>query len=626
VFEPLRAQRDLLVLPTGGASTVLPRHTRRILAAVARGRGGLFFPPVTRRTAQRVELPVRVLAGANDAARLGAALAMPRFAALVTWIERVGAWCAAERRRRPRLFAAGVLAADNPDLIGPIFADAFALCAAASDAVHPALIPMLASAARRLRQFVRRVARDLAVGPLVRAGIHGPVIALAVASEETHNGGQRVLRVTFRTGGCWAYKARPATGERLFLAENDRSASIFQFLNSLPRAAGAVRLPTLRLLPGGGREGRAYDYHEWIARPQQWGTVRRAGRLRLEACTLTPSQAPRFWHRAGALAAACFAFGVIDLYLGNLLVGRRRGEREPSPYPVDLELFFVALGGLPDTGLVGDCHERGNHHVGFERGARWCTAGGPAVSFTEDRGVLRLRRRTRPWGRTEATSLVADTTGRVGFGPYVLAFLRGMFDLWTLLVVRRERVRAFVLRASHRARARVLLRSTAEYGDALDRWLAAPHHEPRAPAFLAEELTQLRRFDVPYFFTSACGGSLRWQPLDGVSRPAQHVAAAAVPGTAIMQPSAEVRRGSELELINIGVALRDAVAYVFVDLPARELSDPRRGTHLAIVDRGHGGVEFDWPAARRTVRYAWRGNRVQLEVTKLAARRRKMAE
>src|SRR5262249_40048511 len=134
--------------------------------------------------------------------------------------------------------------------------------------------------------------------------------------------------------------------------------------------------------------------------------------------------------------------------------------------------------------------------------------------------------RTGPWARRETASVVADTSGRVGFAAYAGAYLRGMFDLWTKLVCERDRVTALVRRAARAGVVRVLIRPTAAYAAELDRRMLGPlrlrSRRPRLRAQLSrEERAQLRQLDVPYFFRRATGGPLRWiDPATGAHRPA----------------------------------------------------------------------------------------------------------
>jgi hypothetical protein len=606
--------------------------TRQIVAAIRDGRAGGMFPPVVVDCPEGVPKVVRGLSGPADADRMAWTLAQPGFQPLQELVEALDAWSRLMIRRHAALLAPRVLAITSGDLHGPLVSDAFTACAAWAAArgdVRPTLQALLDGFRASFTLFLDRLARDLRAGVFRDDGVRPPVVRLCAHREETHNGRQSVLQLRFRAGGSWAYKPRPAGGERLFLCEGNgrAAASLFELINQLPAASGQVRLPTMRVRRGTGPDRFAYGWHEWIERPRQWGTVRRSRRLHLEACRLSPREAATFWHRAGSLSAACFAFGVADLYTGNLLVGARpRDGREPLPYPVDLEVFFYPLRGLADTGLVADADDRGNHHVGFERLARWCTVGGPPACFVEaPGGRLLLVRRTRPWGREEARSVVADSRGRVGYGPHLLSYLRGMFDLWTLLVVERKRIVSFVERASRQTFVRVLVKATAHYAEELDRqllaappgWTAAPSPGAARIRYSAEERRQLARFDVPYFFRLARGGPLlALDPPPGAARRRragrQQVLEPGLP------PDARVRRGGQIELIQLGAAIRDAIDYVLADVRRRSDEDARLGVRVELEGRERGQVSFDWVELGQRLTWSWEPGRIRLDAVPLA--------
>jgi hypothetical protein len=588
---------------------------------VRKGRAVSFFPPVAQRGPEGVLRAARPLQGEEDARRLCSALALPRFRPLLEFIEQLGDWGRSAARRNPKLLAPRLLTITHGELFGPLISDAFTLCAAAGEGPPPPSLRVLLEGFQAFFSlFLDRLVRDERAGVFHRAGFLGPIVGLWAHPEETHNGRQSVLRLRFRKGGALAYKPRPAGGEALFLREGRKGAarSLFEWLNGLPAASGAVRLPTMRILEGRGRDRLAYSWQEWIPRPRQWGTLRQAGNVRLEGCRLTPPEAERFWHHAGALTAACFAVGAADLYAGNLLVGTRRGERQPLPYPVDLELFFAPVGRLPETGLISEVPERGNHHVGFERLARWCTVGGPLACFFPSRGGgLRLQRRTQPWARDEARSVVADTRGNIGYGAYLLPYLRGMFDLWTLLLLEKQRVSRFLRRAAQRRFVRVLVKPTAVYVEELDRMsLSAGRSPPAKPGggvhFSREEREQLLRFDVPYFFRQAQGGPLLHQvPPPGPFRWKRAGRQQLL--EPIDPPARRVLDGEQITLGNLGVAVRDAVAFVFPDVGQRIAEDPRRGIRMELRDAQRGAVSFDWREVDQRLTYSW--NRRELHVS-----------
>ncbi|MCP3097347.1 type 2 lantipeptide synthetase LanM [Myxococcus sp. K15C18031901] len=618
----------LLALPRRRPSraTPLPPYTRALLRAVQRGRGAELFPPVVERGPDGVLFPSRRLAGADDASRLRGVLDRPAFHPWVELVESLGHACGDLARRHPGLLARSVLRVTNADLFGALLREAFSVCAASPPSEPPEEPRRLCEGFQAFfTTFLERLARDVRAGLFRKHGYDGPVVGLWSNPDETHNGRQAVLRVQFRRGGAVAYKPRPAGGEALFLSERRSGSrgSLFELLNALPPSAGKVCLPTMRIFTGRGADRRDYAWHEWIPRPRRWGVLRSAAGRQLEGCRLEPRAAERFWHDAGALSAACFALGVADLYAGNLLVGQRPGERRPLLYPVDLELYFSPLRRLPETGLVSDVQEHGNHHVGLERLARWCAADGPSTCFFETpSGGLQLRRRREPWGRQEARSVIGDTRGHIGFGAYLPSYLRGMFDLWALLLMERPRVTAFLRRNVAGHRVRVLVKATTDYVEALDDQLLSRKQASRrsgSARFSAEEQEQLRRLDVPYFFKEATGGPLRY--LRG--SPGRMTARRAGPqriSEPHPPPSQAVLEGGHFDLMNLGAAVRDAVAFVFPDVGAGTRSDTRLGVHLDLRSRERGQVTFDWKELERRLVYVW--NRRELSVRAEALPRR----
>ena len=212
---------------------------------------------------------------------------------------------------------------------------------------------------------------------------------------------------------------------------------------------------------------------------------------------LDPVDAASLWHRAGALTAAAVGFGLADLHGGNLPVGRGGGG-ELFFYPVDLEVFFAPINRLADTGLVFDPAAGPQHHVGFECTPRWCAPEVPPVCWFEP--GLRLGRLTDPYARSQTRSVVADSAGRTGYGPYLTSLLRGMFDAWTLMCRNRQRIAELLDREAGDHHVRVIHRPTAVYTE----FLAGRGDD----TFDEAERRQLRRHDVPYFFRAAHGGPL----------------------------------------------------------------------------------------------------------------------
>ncbi|MFD7641904.1 DUF4135 domain-containing protein [Kitasatospora sp. NPDC059795] len=583
----------------GGATRApeLPSGTRRLMEALAEGRVGRAFPPVVVPGPDGTLAVDRMLGGPSDARALAHALADGRFAPLHEVLRRIEDWSAGvevdARQVDPK-----VLRLENADLFGPLLTEVLETCADGRPECAAAF------AARRVGQFLgslmlflERLARD-------RPSEH-PVTGLWASGEETHNGGQRVLRVDFADGSRLAYKPRPATGETLFLNVED---SVFALLDALPPASGPIRLPTLRSRPGSGPDRACYSWQEWIEPPDAWGVLRADGGTVMRGAVLEPGSAARYWHRAGSLAAAAFAFGITDLIDGNVLIGQRPEDGEPLPFPVDLEAYFADPKRLFETGLLFDPAVSTHHHAGLENIARWCEPDGPATCWrTRPDGSLRLERRTRSLTRTATRTVVGDTEGRTGYGPHLTAMLRGMFDAWTLMCRNRARIAEFLAERAAGHVLRVIARPTAEYPDGGE------------VPFTTGESEQLGRGDVPYFFRTADGGpllamrmppgrELRTEPADAPTR-----------GEGALPPVAAVREGGKLDLAGLGIALRDAVEHVHGDLdPQRtELHDPDRGVRLVLRGPREGEASFDWPAASRRITYRWNETTLRLHIDPL---------
>jgi hypothetical protein len=210
---------------------------------------------------------------------------------------------------------------------------------------------------------------------------------------------------------------------------------------------------------------------------------------------------------------------------------------------------------------------------------------------------LALWRRDRPMARTETRTVVADSTGQVGYPPYLPTFLRGMFDAWTLICSNLPGLRELL---DEPVTTRVLLRPTAEYGDMLDSHLydGAPW-----PAGLASaEIEQLRRFDVPYFVRSSGGGPLRYCDPD---RDRWIAVGADLP---------PVQWAERLTLAGLGPALMDAVADAGT---TGCVLDDSAGVRVA-AGSGGGEVAFEWAEAGRRVCYRWQGTKLSVRLYQLA--------
>ncbi|QWF16751.1 DUF6624 domain-containing protein [Lysobacter capsici] len=612
---PARAARDA-AQAAPEASAVL----RRWLGASAAGGEAWWWPPRVRIDDDGLLQPAGAWKGPRDAARIGAALRDPRLRRWGEFLDLLDRDCTALARRHAATVAAAALSLDNGALHALAVRDALLICLAGRRV--PSRLRELGERHRDfLRLFLHRLARDSRGGVLASHGYHGRVQALWANPEETHNGRQSVLRLQFERGGALAYKPRPADSEIAFLADHD-AGGLFARLNRLAPASGAIRLPTLRVFHGRGGDRAAYLWQEWIEPPRRY---RRwpAAHGRVQATVLPARQARGFWHRAGSLTAACFGFGLVDLGPGNVLCGERDGET--MLIPVDLEVCLFPARRLEDTGLVTGERDHGRYPAGLER-ALAGEVDGPVVAFFGDAdGVQRLHATQRPWRREHARSLVVDREGRAGYGAYTLEFLRGMFDLWMLVHLHRDEVMRDLRRVVRGRYTRVLVRATADYAAARDPFGLASGDapppvstEPRR-AFSASERAQLRRGDVPYFFRRirADAPLLALAPPPQVWNP-QRVGAQPRAADEI-NPSPALLAGESWDLLQLGVALRDAVAYVLPELSAHagllgELDDPRLGVRLQWQGAQDGEVAFDWPGEDRRLVYRWAGETVGLRI------------
>ncbi|WP_163506611.1 DUF4135 domain-containing protein [Fodinicola acaciae] len=562
-----------------------------LVAAVRAGVAGPMFPPVVTDGPDRTVAFQHWLSGESDARALAHSLHTRRFAPLCVALDHLAAWCTVAASTYAPDVPADLLTVTNADLFAPFVREAFVVCAANRPSVAEFVGLRRAQTETLLDRFLDRLCRDLPAWP-DRPELRWPVTGLWMHGEETHNGGQRVIRVDLAGGGSVAYKPRPASGELLFLGDDPRT-SVFALLNGLPSASGEVRLPVLPSWRGEGADRGDYSWQEWVERPRQWGVLRREGPYELAGTRLEPVEAARFWRRAGALAAACFAFGITDLHGGNLLAGARPGG-DPMLYPVDLEMFFTQAPRLSHTTLVYAPSASTTHHVGLENEPRWCDIDGHPVCWTRGPdGALSLRVRDESITRTTTRSVVGDTAGNAGYGGYLPAMLRGMFDCWTLMCRHRTAIHDLVAEAGD-AVVRVVRRSTAEYVRALQaEWVSG---EPAAADFDAAERQQLDQGDVPYFFRAVHGGPLR------------HL-------TGELTDDVELTAATgRLDLATLGTALRDAIEHVFDDIPSLHVDDPDLGLRLRLYGPADGSATFDWPRAGRRITYRWSGAAMRLAI------------
>ncbi|WP_415644903.1 DUF4135 domain-containing protein [Stackebrandtia soli] len=495
-------------------------------------------------------------------------LSVPAFGPLRALCRRVDDWCVGTGRDRAELIGPDVLTTRNGALFGPLWSEAFGICAANR---HPDVEGFVARRGRWyldwLGDFLDRFARDRDRF----TDHHGPILALSTHGNESHNHGRRVLRVDL-DGGALAYKPRPARAEALILA--DGGDSLFGLLNGLPSEHGDVDLPQMSIYDGSGEDGTEYLWQRWLSvAPSRRLTDGSA----LLGTVLDEDEAAWFHKRAGALAAACVAFGVGDLGEGNLLVADDGDQRRYVP--VDLEIVARPAPRLSDTGLV-QSDATDTHHVGFENRARECGhEGAPAfLDVTGDRWTLRFV--DRPWQRDHSAIVVADEDGDVGYGPYLDDVVSGAFGVWATLCRNRDTVTEAATRLLSNTPIRVLPRSTADYSDALARWTLLG--EPLDPSFTDTELRQLHAGDVPYYVSDVDTGVIRYLSDDGwvradVDRPAD-------------APDADTLAGKHWDLTSLGPVLRDLIAFAATD-----------GGDRPPVD----SISLPWPRAGHVLHYTW---------------------
>ncbi|WP_255217467.1 hypothetical protein [Myxococcus sp. AM010] len=130
--------------------------------------------------------------------------------------------------------------------------------------------------------------------------------------------------------------------------------------------------------------------------------------------------------------------------------------------------------------------------------------------------------------------------------------------------------------------------------------------------FSPEEREQLARYDVPYFFRKADGGPLLMMdapPTSTAFRPVgeQQFLESTPP------PAPHILSGEQLGLMNLGVALRDAVDAVAQDVRHRVQEAPQWGVRLSLEKDGRtGAVSFDWPETGKRLTFSWNRRAVRL--------------
>ncbi|HIW64416.1 MAG TPA: type 2 lantipeptide synthetase LanM [Candidatus Stackebrandtia excrementipullorum] len=555
------------ILPRLAAGETSPT-AERIAAAVADGRCGRLFPPVAT-TRGEYASQVRRLAGPADAAFVADTLSHPRFRPFVHAIDRVTRW---SRTADDELSAPDVWSIDNDALFGPLLVELFTVCAAQRmKDIDIYCRQRVAGRLRHLDTFQDRLRsdRDLL---RERFGLTLPIVSVTVHGNETHNGGRQVLRVADAEGRAVAYKARPVHGEALFTASEE---GLFALINAL---AGEDLLPTLSCLSRGSGAS-AWLWQEWVEPAPAEQALHENG-VTVAGPVIDTKEAPRFWRRAGALAAAAHAFGIGDLIEGNIVAGLSNIDEEPRYHVVDLEVFGNRVGRLSETGLVAGTGPL--HHVGFENRPRLCTVDPPMAYFDDDMHLVRLN---RSWARERTDTVVSDSDGRFGYGAYLPEFVGGAFDIQATLCGHREDLAKELTRRYDGAAARVLPRDTAEYVHALEQ-LVLDGREPD-DGFTETERSQLLAGDVPYFYVTAEDSRVR--TLDGI----------------VARSDEERFVGTEdWDLGALGVVLRDAKEFAGLTATVR-----RHGVRI-----GHHEIAVDWADVDSRLIYTWTDDTVRLQV------------
>ncbi|UNK43667.1 type 2 lantipeptide synthetase LanM [Luteimonas sp. S4-F44] len=597
---------------------------------LARGDAGALLPPVARQRADGLIEPLRTLRGGDDARSLAVVLARPAFAAFVEMLETLGPWCRALGRTHADLFGARVFGLGNAALFAPLVSEAFVRCAIGGVGHRDEVAERCRLFRAFLIRFAARLRRDLQAGVFGDA-LRGPVVGLWASPSETHNGGQRVLCLRLRDGTRIAYKPRPVDGERIFLADApvDGRVSIFAWLNGLAPVSGPVRLPTLRVWRGVGRDRWTYSWQDWVERPRDWGLLDPQARPAIEGARLSPRAVRAYWRSAGALGVACQVVGATDLGESNVLCGVRSGARDPMPHVVDLEVFGCRMQRMTGTGLVASPAHRCGGHPAFASRLRPDDVEGPAAAFfVAPGGTLRLRRPTAAWARRESRAAVADAVGNIGPARQLPAMLRGMFDTWTCLLQHRQALHARLRASLQGGWVRVLPKLTSTYARALENGADDGNPANVGVPLCEEERTQLARGDVPYFFAPLDGGAPRALAAPSFSR-ARRVGPLSVEVSSLL-PDLDGLLAQELDFVDLATLIHDVVAHAFPELgrdapdtwrdgAGWRLRDPALGVDLRIRSIHAGSAHFDWAQAGCRVAYRWNRQRIEVRALPLPA-------
>jgi hypothetical protein len=270
---------------------------------------------------------------------------------------------------------------------------------------------------------------------------------------DTHNFGRRV-----EVGDTWVEKPRTVFWEWLLLAAESPLRRALAELEPRPFVSGPFFsfLPALEFVSPFSLTG---------------GKVSRASLSALDSKSFSGSKARdarlELAHIAGRAMALFAWFGVADLHWENMILGR--GDEGQLVFaPVDVEILFADMDSPVQTKLIADPDpeyaELSQHAAGF--------------------------RRLLPY------------LGKPVEGPTIAAMVAGYAQTYALLQAHRSKLAEAVLLPQFALQPiRVCLRATAEYID--------PERRPWPP-WLAAEIEQLKRGDIPYFFQLYGEGRLRW--------------------------------------------------------------------------------------------------------------------
>ena len=608
-------------MPHRPVGRVLSPAVERLLDAAVVSDAGRCFPVVARiedyDDGSRLAFEERYL-GPNEALALRAAVEMDAFQPWCHFIDRLSSNCEQWRHRYEGCIAPELLDVTNADVFGPMISEVFTKCAMGAECTEGEVDAYLGAVALLLE----RIEADSNRGVFDEAEIALPVVGLRNTGAETHNRRQSVFCIEFHRGGRWAYKPRPANGEALLIRRrtDEQPGSLFDLINGLPTDA-PVRLPTLRILSGRGPDGDAYSWHEWVEPPSGWTTIhprraeqggRSSVRRSMRAPVVDRATAARFWRNAGSLTAVCYAFGLTDLFVGNVLFGRLACEPEElMAFPVDVEMFFYPVSGVRGTGLIGGAQGDGGH-TGFESAVQSEALEGPFACFFESDEGLVLLPRSIPWGREESQNLLVDDKGATGCGPHALDFVRGMFDAWALMRANKERIARFLRERS--ARVRVIVKRSAIYAHRLAEQMFGPTVRLPASVDLSpEEEAQLALGDVPYFFRSAAGGALQW--LSGEGRTPTDAGRQAFGPGCFADVDLSIRAGGRLEDHRLAGAIKDVLVNAYHDLDGPDLHRSDLGIRCRLPGMKRGEVWFDRSGTRGSVHLSWDEDGCRMKVS-----------